>query len=92
MEPEYGERWPANVHSAAWATAYDVRARLHDDYLGYLSPDAEFDRIANLPLREVLEQTRYRWAYGMTNTNVARGEVERVVRASAGLLDSLGAE
>ena len=60
-----------------------------NDYLGYLPPDGDADRIADIPLREVLDQHSYRWAYGITNANVERGEVERVIAASGDLLRRL---
>lgn len=60
-----------------------------NDYGGYLPPDDDLGRIEPVPLREVLDQSAYRWAYGITNANLARGEARRVVSESAKLLERL---
>jgi neutral ceramidase len=148
-EPAYGERWPATVHSAASATAFElayqkaavamygemkrqegrpfttelqalavgeaavlanpfelfnapgieIRARssfattfvlgYSNDYGGYVPPREDLEAIEQVPLAEVLDQHAYRWAYGITNANLAAGAAERVVDESVALLGAI---
>ena len=58
-----------------------------NDYAGYFAPDADLDLVADVSLEDVLDQDRYRWAYGITNTNVGYGGMTALVEESVALLE-----
>ena len=62
-----------------------------NDYLGYLPRTQDLLQIVDVPLEEILDQDRFRWAYGMTNSHVDIGELDKLVEASADGLRQLHA-
>jgi hypothetical protein len=69
--------------------AITIAAAYANDYSGYLPETSDLDLVEGVPLREIVNQDEWRWAYGITNTNVDRGEADRLVDESVALLERL---
>jgi hypothetical protein len=60
-------------------------------YQGYLPPSDAAHRLAAVPVRDLLDQDEYRWAYGITTSHVEPYEADRLIRASVSLIDKMTA-
>ena len=58
-----------------------------NDYAGYFAPDDDLALVEDVPLDEILDQDDYRWAYGITNTNVGYGGMAALIDESVSLLE-----
>ena len=66
-----------------WVASYS------SDYVGYISTRQPHEEIAQVPLEEIVDQTRYRRYYGTTTSPFAPEAGEKVVAESIALLTEL---
>jgi len=60
-----------------------------NDYAGYFAPDDDLALVEAVPLDEIVDQDDYRWAYGITNTNVGYGGMTTLIDESVALLENV---
>ena len=63
-----------------------ITAGYANDYGGYLPPSSDLDLVEGIPLAEILDQSRCRRLFGVTNSEVERGGAEQLIAVGGELL------